>query len=289
MNYEISVLWKKFYPETLQNMPGVPRNLYIRGQLPRTKDQKYLCVIGSRRATTYGKDCVNKILRGLKGYPISIVSGLAQGMDSYAHEAALEAGLHCIGFPGSNLSWPALTQRNPILPRRILDAGGALISKWPHDYDVGNWGFPVRNMLMAGIAHAVLIIESTKGSGSLLTAKHAEEYNRDVMVVPGPIDADLSYGGYMLAKKGAALITTADDILNEFGFAVSKNERRLVIMDQLDPVSRRIYQAVSLSGNVTLDTLIERTSLDPLTLNENLSKLELEGLIQVTGSGIKLV
>src|SRR5882724_8409016 len=96
------------YPITLRNMHNPPHKLYLRGELPASPDQRYLCIVGSRKWTSYGRDAVYKILRGLQGYPISIVSGLAFGIDSIAHEAALRFGLHCIAFPGSSLEWDAL-------------------------------------------------------------------------------------------------------------------------------------------------------------------------------------
>ncbi|MCX6716124.1 MAG: DNA-processing protein DprA [Candidatus Taylorbacteria bacterium] len=290
MDDNIYVLSKNHFPDTLKNMHNPPARLYIRGKLATFKDQKYLCVVGSRLWTTYGRDTVNKVIGGLKGYPISIVSGLALGIDGIAHEVALETGLHCVGFPGSSLEWNALYPPTHLqLAKNIIDSGGALLSKWRSDYPTGSWAFPERNRFMAGISHATLIIEAGQRSGSLMTAKHAEEYDRDVLAVPGSIFGAHSYGPHMLIKRGAAIITSANDILEALGFESSKNGiMASARLDTLDSISRTIIEIISL-GEITIDDLALRTGIPIHTLNEKLVSLELEGLIRNNSDLLKFL
>jgi DNA processing protein len=272
-------------------MKSPPDSLYIRGNLIDSPDQRYLCVVGSRRSTDYGKDAVNKIVSGLKGYPISIVSGLAFGIDSLAHISALEAGLHCVAFPGSSLAWPEIYPYEHIdLAKRIVGSGGALMSLWEPGYPTGKWAFPVRNILMAGLSHAALVVEAGRRSGSLMTAKHAEEFDRDVLTVPGSINASGSYGPHMLIRKGAALIRSSEDVLEELGFHVpsrGKTDRNAAFefkLKQLDPISAAVIDMLSREES-SLDRLAEAMRIKPYELNWKISKLELEGLIR-TNEGI---
>ncbi len=287
---EINILNKSDYPNTLKNMPGSPRKLYIRGHFPVDEDRKYLCVVGSRDWTTYGRDSVNKILSGLRGYPISIVSGLALGIDSIAHMAALDAGLHCIAFPGSTLEWKAIyPPAHTRLAREIVDKGGALVSQWRVGYDTGKWAFPARNKLMAGLSHATLIVEAGKGSGSLMTAKHAEEYDRDIMAIPGPISNSHSYGPHMLIKNGALMVSSARDVLENFGFEANKlSSETLSIVEKLDQDSRSIIEVLKIS-EYTIDHLSEKLRMSPTKLNEKLAYLELEGLVSISDDTVRCI
>ncbi len=278
------------YPKTLQNMHRPPKKLYIRGKMPGSKDQRYLCVVGSRRWTTYGRDAVHKIVRGLKGYPISIVSGLALGIDSIAHMAALEAGLHCLAFPGSCLEWDKIyPSSHEVLAKRIVASGGALVSQWDAESLMGTWAFPSRNVLMAGISDATLVVEAAYRSGSLMTAKHAEEFHRDVLAIPGSINSAQSYGPHMLIREGARIISSAEDVLKALGFNVSRSGAAKLAekIETLDPISAIIMKELLLEERTT-DILAEKIGLSSSALNEKLTLLELEGLIKIEGSMVKI-
>jgi DNA processing protein len=206
------------YPETLRNAKGKPKSLYMRGSLPPAH-YRYLCVIGSRHPSSYGIEVVNGLIAGLSGYPICIVSGLAIGIDGQAHRAALSSKLPTISFPGSGLDWNVLyPQSNRGLAKRILEAGGGLFSKFQPDWemnDFNKWSFPVRNEIMAGISHAVLVIEARLGSGTLSTVNAALKTDCKVMVVPGSIFSELSATPIKLLSEGAIPVTSSEDILEE--------------------------------------------------------------------------
>jgi DNA processing protein len=281
MNMQIKEISKKEYPIQLQEISRLPQTMYIAGTIP-DENYKFLCVIGSRKHTSYGRNACRQIIKGLKGYPIAIISGLAIGIDSLAHETALDAGLKTIAFPGSGLSHEALyphTRRD--LAHRIVKAGGALISPFGLDQTATAWTFPVRNRLMAGISHAVLIIEGGHGSGTLLTAGNATEFGRDILAVPGSIFSELSYGPHVLIRDGAAIITSSEDVLRALGFNIEpkENHRFLNLAElSLSPEEKRIIAQLQFSPSVATD-LIEQTSLPVSMFNVCMSHLELLGAI----------
>lgn len=210
------------FPEGLLEIPQPPKTLYIRGKLP-SKDMIYLAVVGSRKYTSYGRDICEKLIRGLKGYPIVIVSGLAMGIDSIAHRTALEVGLTTMSFPGSGLDNSVLYPRTNIkLAQEIVNSGGCLLSEFEPSFISQLYSFPQRNRLMAGISKAVLIIEAEEKSGTLITARMALDYNRDVLAVPGSAFSSNSNGTNWLIKQGATPVTTSEDVLIALGFEVEK-------------------------------------------------------------------
>lgn len=206
----------------LNEIPEPPKTLWMRGALP-PKDTKKLVVVGSRAVTPYGEIICEKLIQGLSGYPISIVSGLALGTDACAHRAALKAGLHTIAVPGSGLADKTIApQTNLGLAKEILLAGGALLSEHEPDTTARPLYFPSRNRIMVGMADAVLVIEAGERSGTLITARLASEYSRDLMCVPHRIGDPNSEGSHMFIRLGAELITSSEDILETLGFEPSR-------------------------------------------------------------------
>jgi len=166
---EIQKLPKNKFPEALLEIPQPPENLWIIGEMP-SPDLIYLCVVGSRKFTSYGKEACEKIIAGLKGYPIVIVSGFAMGIDTIAHKKAMQVGLKTLVFPGSGLSAEAMYPKTNVrLMSEVVENGGCLISEFEPDFKATQWSFPMRNRLMAGISKAVLIIEAEEKSGTLIT------------------------------------------------------------------------------------------------------------------------
>lgn len=197
----------------LLEIPEPPRRLWLRGMLPEP-GTKLLAVVGSRALSPYGREACQALVRGLAGYPISIVSGLALGADACAHEAALEAGLHTIAIPGSGLADDSIGPRTNLdLAHRILEAGGALLSEHPPSTTARPAYFPSRNRIMAGIADAVLVIEAAEQSGTCITARLTADYNRELLCVPHRITDAHGVGCHQLLKLGAQLVTGPTDLL----------------------------------------------------------------------------
>jgi DNA processing protein len=215
---KIRTLSSEEFPEWIKEIPQPPQTLYVRGALP-TSQHIYLCVVGSRKHTSYGKEICQKLIRGLKGYPIVIVSGLAIGIDTIAHETAIDAGLKTIAFPGSGLDDSVIYPRSNLkLAHDIIEMGGCLLSESEPLFKAEIYSFPKRNRLMAGMSHAVLIIEAQEESGTLITARMALDYNRDVLAVPGSILSPNSKGSNELIRQGATPITNSSELLEALGF-----------------------------------------------------------------------
>jgi DNA processing protein len=213
MSDQIFSLPIEHFPQRLLEIPQPPKQLFYRGTLP-SPELKLLTVVGSRKYTTYGKQVVTELISGLKDYPVGIVSGLALGIDSLAHEAALQNNLYTLAIPGSGINdsvmYPAAHKN---LARHILDAGGGLMNEFEPTFTATKWSFPQRNRLVAGISHATLLIEAGEKSGTLITARMAADYNRELLVVPGSIFSSNSKGVHQFLKLGATPVTTSADIL----------------------------------------------------------------------------
>lgn len=266
------------FPPLLRQIPGAPKHLHLRGQLP-SADLRWLAVVGSRAITPYGRQAVQHLIEGLRGYPVVIVSGLAYGTDAAAHRAALDAGLPTVAVPGSGLDWDVLYPRaNVGLAREILKAGGALLSEEKSDMKATDYTFPKRNRIMAGLCRAVLIIEAKEQSGSLITARLTVEYNRDLLVVPGSIFSEESRGTHQFLRLGATAITSAEDILVALGIAKRDDGQTLAsLRADLSEDELRVIEI--LSTPLARDELIDALELPITDVNILLSTMEIKGLL----------
>jgi len=279
MSFAVTQLSESEFPYRLREIPQPPKQLFCRGRLP-PKDLTLLTIVGSRKYTTYGKQVVAELVSHLAGYPIGIVSGLALGIDSLAHEAALQAGLYTLAMPGSGIDdsvlYPA-THKN--LAHKILEAGGGLLNEFEPTFKATRWSFPQRNRLKAGISHATLLIEAEEKSGTLITARMTVDYNRELLVVPGSIFSANSRGVHQFLKLGATPVTSGADILDvlnvtntlftensqqDLGLKLSPQEK--MILDLLHEPTHR-------------DELIRNTSLPVAEASQLLMTMELAGHI----------
>ncbi|MDB5254999.1 MAG: hypothetical protein JWL92_375 [Candidatus Nomurabacteria bacterium] len=209
---------EEHFPQ-LKEIPEYPETLQMRGSLKRIANTTLITIVGSRKCTPYGKQVCEILIKGLAGYPITIVSGLAYGIDAIAHRAAIDNGLPTIAFPGSGLNEDVLyPKQNRNLAEDILKSGGILLSEFENHISAAPWNFPLRNRLEAGIADMVIVIEAATKSGTLITARLGTEYNKTVGAVPGPITSPTSAGANWLLQLGAVPITCSEDILRELNF-----------------------------------------------------------------------
>lgn len=286
--YEIHKLENKFLPESLLEIPGPPKELFYTGTIPDWNENIFLTVVGTRRPTSYGRDIVDEMIAGLSGLPIIIVSGLAIGTDTLAHEAALRHNLKTIAFPGSGLDPSVLYPRqNMKLAEKILSNNGAMFSEYEPKFRATNYSFPQRNRLMAGLAKATLIIEATEKSGTLITARLALDYNREVLAIPGSIYSPQSIGPNFLIRSGATAITKPDDLREALGFANDKKPTETEL-PLLSPDEQKIFSHLKISS-MTRDELIRQSGFDASYGNTLLIGLELKGLIKETFGEIRLV
>ncbi|MEK7194269.1 MAG: DNA-processing protein DprA [Patescibacteria group bacterium] len=264
------------WPELLREINDPPKQLRIWGSLPN-RENKLLAVVGSRKFTSYGQEVASSLIQGLIGYPVTIVSGLALGIDSIAHRSALRAGLQTIAIPGSGLSKKVLHPHSHVnLAEEIVEAGGGLISEYDDEMPAGAWAFPRRNRIMAGMCHATIVIEAEKKSGTLITSRLATEYNREVGCVPGPVTSSTSEGPHMLIRLGAALIRDSNDILELLGLK-SESHDTLFNVDDLTEEEKVFIKLLETPAD--RDSLIRNSKFDISKASAVLSLLEIKGLI----------
>ncbi len=284
---EIKKLPKEKFPKALMEIPQPPKDLWIMGEIP-DEGMIYLCVVGSRKFTSYGREACEKIIAGLRGYPIVIVSGFAMGIDTIAHKKAMQVGLKTLVFPGSGLSASAMYPKTNVrLMNEIIESGGCLISEFEPDFKATQWAFPMRNRLMAGISKATLIIEAEEKSGTLITARLTTEYNRDLLVVPGSIFSPSSKGTNRLLRLGATPVTSAEDVLEALGFEQKEDkEKQAKLFLDLSPEEKRVVEL--LREPMPRDDLIRALKLPIPTANAILSVMEIKELIKEEMGEIRL-
>lgn len=215
-NIQAVTIKEKNYPKNLKEIEDAPLVLYIKGKI-LAKDKKAIAIVGSRRMTSYGKEMASSFSRQLSKLGITIVSGLARGIDTEAHRATLWGNGRTIAVLGCGLD-RVYPLQNYNLAQRILKKGGAIVSEYPLGYPVYPSNFANRNRIISGLSKAVLVIEGAARSGTLLTASRAAEQGRQVFAIPGQITSHLSAAPHFLIANGAKMVTKIDDILDEVDF-----------------------------------------------------------------------
>ncbi len=293
------------YPSLLKEISSPPPVLYYKGRLD-DKTDKRLAVVGSRKFSAYGEKAIAALLPEVINSGITIISGLALGIDSLAHQKALEFKGKTWAVLGSGLDrkslYPAGNRR---LAQAIIDSGGALISEFPPGTPPYKQNFPQRNRIIAGLAQATLVIEAKEKSGALITADYALEENREVLAVPGNIFSEFSAGPNRLIKLGAKMITAPEDILEVYGLdkKLSDNSNAKNKMTKLRSASQLSFSFDTEAENIvykllketseraekiSADEIIRKTKLDTSVINSTLSILELRGIAKNSESGYDL-
>jgi DNA processing protein len=290
---EIFKLKKSDFPKLLGEMPGAPDYLYFCGDRRALfmEGYKYLCVVGSRRYTEYGRRACEWLIEGLRGTKTVIVSGMAIGIDTIAHKAATANGLLTIAVPGSGLSPEAIYPKmNIYIAEDILKNGGCLVSPFDPNMRASPWSFPVRNQIMAGMSDATLIIEGEEDSGTLITGHLAADYNRDTLIVPGSIFSETCKGPHKLLRFGAQAITKQEDLLEILGYGhesideksnESENNKKVNFKDFYKNCTSDELKIVKfLSREPTnKDEIIRATGLGVSRVHILISILESKGLV----------
>jgi DNA processing protein len=274
---QIRDLKKKDFPPLLLQINDPPEKMRIIGEIPLT--EKYLCVVGSRKYSEYGKNVCERLIEGLRGYSITIVSGLALGMDGIAHRAALRAGLPSVGIPGSGLGEKSLYPvTNRTIAEEIVRSGGALLSEFPDDWHPRLYSFPQRNRIMAGMCHATFIIEAELKSGTLITSKYAIEYNRDVLTFPHSIFSKTYDGPHMLMRLGATPITQSSDIVSALG--LNPHEDLFEKRNYSDCSSDEHEVINILNEPLSRDEIIRRLGKPVYVTQTIIATMEIKGLLE---------
>lgn len=265
----------------LRDIPAPPKELYVRGEIDALAGLPVVAIVGARKVTPYGRSVTSRLAGELAGLGVTIVSGLALGVDSIAHQAALDAGGKTVAVLPSGLDkiYPGSHHH---LAENIVKAGGALITEYPAGTEPFRTNFIARNRLIAGLGQGIIITEAALKSGSLHTARFALEQGRTVMAVPGNITSEMSAGANNLLKAGATMVTSSNDVLDALelepanlqrGGARADNAEEAVIIDLL---SRGVHDG---------GELLARSGLGTETFNQTLTMLEITGRIKPLGAG----
>lgn len=273
------------YPALLHKIPDPPERLYCRGRISLL-DTFCISIVGTRRASDYGVQACRQFAGELARAGVTVVSGLALGLDAVAHRATLEAGGATVAVLGSGVSDEDIgPPSNLPLARDILAGGGLLVSESPGNEPYHPGTFPRRNRIISGLSRGVLVIEADKDSGSIITTDCALEQDRDVFAVPGSIYWPRSAGTNWLIREGARPALTVSDILDTYRL-------RQVPLPELarsstgDPVERAILAVLRSDGPQHLETLVTRADADAGRVMAAVAMLELSGAISHQGSGV---
>lgn len=276
LNVKVLTLDCEEYPDELKNIFDPPPVLYVRGNI-NSKDKLAIAMVGSRNATSYGKHMAEKISYELAKRGITIVSGMARGIDSFSHIGAIKARGRTIAVLGCGINIP-YPKENEKLMYEIIE-NGAVISEFPLDCAPLSGNFPARNRIISGLSLGVLVVEAGVKSGSLITAKFALEQGREIFAIPGNATSAYSKGTNELIKQGAKLVNNVNDILEEFNLRIDIRERiNDSMINTLKSDERKIYDFISVCTR-DVNEIIEYSGLTAGKVNYILSMLAIKDLI----------
>jgi len=267
------------YPESLRILKDAPKVLYYRGILPAAEEIT-IAMVGTRRPTSYGQQAALQLAGDLTDAGVTVVSGMAPGIDTFAHQTVVEKGKRTIAVLGTGLDEKSIyPQQNLALSRRIVETGGCLISELPPESHGSKFTFPKRNRIISALSLGTVVIEAKEKSGSLITAKYAKQQKKLIFAVPGPIFSLNAKGPNGLIKQGATLVEHANDILSALNIkpverkhaAEAENRQESLIMGALS------------EGNLPIDAIIQKTELPAPSIATALAIMEISGKIRNLG------
>lgn len=271
----------KNYPKLLKEIADLPKIIYYLGEIKA--EENCFAIVGTRRYSSYGKQVALEIAADLAEAGLTIVSGMAPGIDTFAHMATIERNKRTIAVLGTGLDEKSIyPQSNLKLAKRILETGGCLISEYPPGTSGAKFTFPQRNRIISGLSRGILVVEAKEKSGALITAKFAFSQKRKVFAIPGPIFSSNSRGCHLLIKQGAKLVEGANDIFKELnlqkitrpGLVEGESKEESLILEALK--EEALY----------IDEIIKRTKLPTAIVASTLAILEIKGKVRNLGSNI---
>ncbi|MGK6352311.1 DNA-processing protein DprA [Parapedobacter sp. DT-150] len=270
----------KGYPKRLADCPDAPLLLYFKGNTDLNAP-RIISIVGTRNATSYGKSICTAFIEALLPYNVTIISGLAHGIDSHAHRNALGHGIPTVGVLGHGLDriYPATNRE---MAAKMLDRGG-LLTEFPSGTNPDKQNFPMRNRIIAGLADVTIVVEAAAKGGALITAEIANTYNRDVCAFPGNLNQDFSAGcNYLIKTHRAHMITSAKDLeyLMNWEVEVSPPEsKQLQLPISLDASEQQVYETIQAAGTLAIDDLSLHLRWPQSKLAITLLEMELKGVI----------
>lgn len=268
------------YPSQLAAISDPPISLFIKGEddISLLSVSKRIAIVGTRKVDTYGRSVTEQLSTYLSSQGCTIISGLALGIDGIAHQATVSVSGKTIAVLGCGVDIIAPSSHT-YLYNQIIHGGGLVVSEMPPGHRPIKGLFPARNRIISGLAEAVIIVQGTEISGSLITAKYAAEQGKEVFAVPGQIFSQLSAGPHILIKQGAMLLHSFDDVLQILGYnKIVQINKDMPSLHQFSPEEQKVLQEL-LSGNIVFDDIAERVHLSVQRVSEIITMLELSGSI----------
>ncbi|HEX6385356.1 MAG TPA: DNA-processing protein DprA [Anaerolineae bacterium] len=268
------------YPAYLREIPNSPPLLYLQGELKEI-DRWAVAVVGTRRLTAYGRQVTRDLVAGLVRSNVTIVSGLARGIDAIAHKTAIEMGGRTIAVLGSGLDTIYPAEHRPLV-KQMVDGHGAVLSEYGLGVQPDAKNFPPRNRLISGLSLGVIVVEAGQRSGALITSNFALEQDREVFAVPGNINSPASKGPNRLIQQGAKLVSSVDDVLEELNLRMVV-EHAAVQMALPETAEEAALLAHLSAQPVHVDELSRATGLPSNLVSSTLTLMELKGMVQQVG------
>src|ERR1700688_3904674 len=269
------------YPKSLREIHAPPIVLYVWGEL-QERDQHAIGIIGARRTTHYGSESAKKLAYQLAYAGLTVISGLARGIDTAAHQGALAAKGRTIAVIGSGLS-KLYPRENGALAEKICNGSGAIVSEFSMEIEPDRQTFPMRNRIISGWSHGILVVEAGANSGALITAAQALEQGRAVYAVPGHINAPSAMGSNRLIQQGAKLVMDASDILDDLQILLPETrpspQAAARALPELTTDERRVFDAID-SSETPIDRIAAKSDLPSATVSSALLRLELKRLVK---------
>ena len=270
----------KEYPFRLNNCPDAPLQLYYKGKAD-LNDSRFVSIVGTRSATLYGKQICEDLIRSFVDQNVIVVSGLAYGIDAWAHHYCIELGVPTIAVLGHGLDrvYPA---RHRALAKSIANSGG-LLTEFPPGTTPDRENFPKRNRIVAGMCDATIVIESKRKGGSLITAELANDYNRDVFAFPGTVYGETSAGcNQLIANNKAHLLHSPEDFFQQMGWREKSPPKKVQrkIFSNLNEIQQQIVQTIRDCYEIQVDLLSVKAGVPMSELNVELFSLEMEGVVR---------
>lgn len=276
-------IFDESYPKLLAQIYDPPVVIFYKGE--PDWDKKAIGVVGTRKITGYGKVVTEQFTKGLVMGGLTIVSGLARGVDAQAHTTAVQEKGRTIAVLGGGLNY-IFPPENRGLAEKIAHGFGAVISEFPPDYPSLPGNFPARNRIISGLSLGVLVIEAAEDSGSLITARSALEQGREVFAVPGPVTSGLSKGPIDLIKQGARAVFSPEEVLEELGISRVRSSEFVVRSEKdLSEDEKRVLQSLE-NENRHIDEIGRELQFPSPKISALLLKMEISGLVQSMGAGI---
>ncbi|MDI6717686.1 MAG: DNA-processing protein DprA [Patescibacteria group bacterium] len=286
MKINPEIIGREKFPPLLKEIPDCPQKLFVLGKIPDVPIN--ISIVGTRKATSVGLAAAKKLAKELAELGITVVSGLAMGIDSAVHKGVIEANARAnkkgktiaVLANGLDKIYPA---QNENLAQKILESGGAIISEYPENTPPYPNQFLERNRIISGLCQATIVIEAPQKSGSLATARFALEQGREVFVIPGPASHSNYAGSHQLIRSGARLITSVSDILEDLGIE-NVFQKKFDFNNLANEPQREIIKAINQSGKpINIDKIIELTKLSPQIANREIAALVIQNAIKESG------